>query len=115
VSLVFGTPFWRAITWKSDKPGRTTRVGTLEKELVIVNRLGLHLRAAAQFVRVAQRFSCDVFVRKGETVINGKSIMGLAMLAAARGTRIVVITDGEDAKEALSALTELVESGFGEE
>ncbi len=87
----------------------------MEKELVIVNKLGLHLRAAAQFVRAAQRYSCDIFVRKGDTVINGKSIMGLAMLAAARGTRIVVITDGPDANEALGTLTELVESGFGEE
>ena len=86
----------------------------MEKELVIVNKLGLHLRAAAQFVRVAQRFSCDIVVRKGNTVINGKSIMGLAMLAAARGTRIVIVTEGLDAREALDALTELVENGFGE-
>ncbi len=86
----------------------------MEKELVIVNKLGLHLRAAAQFVRVAQRYACDIFVRKGDTVINGKSIMGLAMLAAARGTRIVISTDGPDAKEALEALSALVENGFGE-
>lgn len=84
-------------------------------ELIIKNRLGLHLRAAAQFVKVAARFPCDVLVEHGPLSVNGKSIMGLATLAAARGTQIVITTRGTSADEAMAALTALIEGRFGEE
>jgi phosphocarrier protein len=87
----------------------------LEKEFIIRNRLGLHLRAAAQFVKVANRFECNIHVEREGTTVNGKSIMGLAMLAAARGSRIVVIAEGRDATEAIEALGALIDSKFGEE
>ena len=87
----------------------------MEKEFDIQNRLGLHLRAAAQFVKVANRFECDLSVRRDDITVNGKSIMGLAMLAAARGTRIAVNAEGREAAEALEALGALIESKFGEE
>jgi phosphocarrier protein len=85
-----------------------------ERELTIVNRLGLHARAAAQFVRVAGSFGCEVRIRHGEREADGKSIMGVMMLGAEKGTTLTIRTDGEDDEEALQALTELVESGFGE-
>ena len=87
----------------------------LEKEFVIQNRLGLHLRAAAQFVKLANRFECNVSVRKEGTTVNGKSIMVLAMLAAGRGSRIVVATVGADAPQALEAIGALINARFGEE
>ena len=81
----------------------------------IVNRLGLHLRAAAQFVKVANQYRCDVLVQSGSTSVNGKSIMGLATLAAAQGSDIGIITRGDDYAAAMVALVALVEDGFGEE
>ena len=82
--------------------------------MVILNRLGLHLRAAAQFVKVANKFKSNISVIRDDTKVNGKSIMGLAMLAAARGTHIVIQGEGPDAREALEALEELISKGFGE-
>jgi len=87
----------------------------LEKAFIIRNRLGLHLRAAAQFVKIANKFECEIQVERDGTMVNGKSIMGLAMLAAARGSKIVVSTDGVDANEALDALGALIDNKFGEE
>lgn len=80
----------------------------------IINRLGLHARAAAKFVQTAAHYDCDIFVVKGAQRINGKSIMGLMMLAAAQGTELEVATDGPEADRALSALIELIEDRFGE-
>lgn len=80
----------------------------------IVNALGLHARAAAQLVKLANRFRCDVFLEKDEQEVNGKSIMGVLMLAATRGSSILVRTEGEDAEPALKAIGELIENGFGE-
>ena len=88
---------------------------TVEKRLTIVNKLGLHARAASQFVRVANKFNSDVFVAKGDQEVNGKSIMGILILAAAKGSEIRVKAVGEDAESAVNALSELVEAGFGEE
>jgi phosphocarrier protein len=87
---------------------------TARGEFKIVNALGLHARAAAQLVRLSNRFKCDVFVVKDEQEVNGKSIMGVLMLAATQGSMIAVRTEGEDAEPALKAIGELVESGFGE-
>lgn len=87
---------------------------TLEKSFKIKNELGLHARAAAQFVKIAGRYRAEVTVRKGAKDVNGKSIMGILMLAAPRGTNIRVRTQGEDAPEALEALGTLIENKFGE-
>jgi phosphocarrier protein len=80
----------------------------------IVNALGLHARAAAQLVKLANRFRCDIYLSKDEQEVNGKSIMGVLMLAATRGSDILVRTEGEDAEPALAAIGELIRNGFGE-
>jgi phosphocarrier protein len=81
----------------------------------IVNKLGMHARAATKFVQTANRFKCDVNVEKDGQTVNGKSIMGVLMLVAAKGTFITVRTEGADAELALEALGELVKGKFGEE
>lgn len=87
----------------------------LQEEMVIRNKLGMHLRPAQQVVQVVLKFRADVhFIRDGQRV-NAKSIMGLLTLAAGKGARITVVCDGEDAEETMNAVRELVESGFGEE
>ena len=87
----------------------------LQKELVIQNKLGLHARAAAKFVQCATDFTCSVEVIKGDLRVNGKSIMGVLLLAAPMGTHLEVVLDGLDEEEALLALEALVEDKFGEE
>jgi phosphocarrier protein len=87
----------------------------LEKTVVIVNRLGLHARAAARFVTLAARFRSEVRVRKDAREVSGKSIMGVMMLAAARGSSITLIAEGPDAQAALEALAALVAERFGED
>lgn len=81
----------------------------------IVNRLGLHARAAAAFVQTAGKFSSEIWVEKDDVEVNGKSIMGLLMLAAEKGSTINVRALGEDSVEAMNTLEELVAKGFGEE
>lgn len=82
---------------------------------LIKNELGLHARAAANFVKVANRFRSEIFVVKDKVRVNGKSIMGVLMLAAAKGTAIDIETEGDDCNEALEALGKLIEEKFGEE
>jgi len=82
--------------------------------LTIRNRLGLHARAAAQFVQTASRFEAEVTVSKDDQVVNGRSIMGVMMLAAEQGSTIDVTVTGPQAAEALQALRELVDAGFNE-
>ena len=89
--------------------------GTIERRLTIVNQRGLHARAAARFVREAERFSATIEVSNGETSVVGTSIMGLMMLAAATGTEICVQATGDDAVAALDALAQLVADGFDED
>ncbi|NLD56144.1 MAG: HPr family phosphocarrier protein [Burkholderiaceae bacterium] len=84
-------------------------------EVTIVNRLGLHARPSAALTQLATRFAADVFLTKGTRRVNGKSIMGVMMLAAAKGSVIVVETEGKDEEQALDALVALIASGFGEE
>ena len=84
-------------------------------ELLIINRRGLHARAAAKFVKTAERFDAEIEVSKDGTTVVGTSIMGLMMLAAAPGSRLRVTARGPDAVAALAAIGELVGSGFGEE
>ena len=85
-----------------------------EKTFLIVNTLGLHARAAAQLVQAANRYRCEVHVEKDGLEVNGKSIMGVLTLAAAKGTRITVSTEGEDADAAMETLARIIENGFGE-
>jgi phosphocarrier protein len=84
------------------------------QEVVIPNRLGLHARAAAKFVQTATRYRARVLVRREGRTMDGKSIMGVLLLAAARGTTIEISADGPDEGDAVAALVGLVESGFGE-
>ena len=86
----------------------------LKKEFTIVNKLGLHARAAAVLVQLAGGFSSEISITKEKLTINCKSIMGVLMLAAAQNTAIVVEIAGEDEKVALEALGNLIEDGFGE-
>lgn len=86
-----------------------------EATVPIVNVLGLHARPAAEFVKTSGRFTSGVTVRKDTLEVNGKSIMGMMMLAAECGSLLLIRADGDDAEEALAALVALVASGFGEE
>ena len=85
-----------------------------ERHFTIVNPLGLHARAAAQLVQVANRFRSEIHVEKDGMEVNGKSIMGVLTLAAAKGSTVTVSVDGEDADGAMAALAKIIESGFGE-
>jgi len=87
----------------------------VEREFDILNRLGLHARAAAQLVRMANGFSSEIRVVKDGMEVNGKSIMGVLMLAAPKDTRILIRAIGLDAEEAVSAIGELIARKFGEE
>ena len=82
--------------------------------LEILNELGMHARAATKFVQTANRYPCEVLVEKDGQTVNGKSIMGVLLLVAAKGTFITVRTRGESAKAALQALAALVRGKFGE-
>ncbi len=86
----------------------------MEKEFTIRNKMGMHARPAAQFVKRASKYKCDIWVEKDDEPVNGKSIMGLMMLAAGRGETIKIITEGADAEAAMADLEELVNSGFGD-
>ena len=83
-------------------------------ELQIVNKLGLHARAAAKFATLARNFSSEIQIEKEQRIVNGKSIMGIMMLAAGQGTMLKIHADGDDAKQALSELKQLIEDRFGE-
>ena len=85
------------------------------RSVTVVNQLGMHARAAAKFVHLAARFSARVRVARDGREMDGKSIMGILLLAAARGTTIRITADGADEADAVTALIELVESGFGED
>ncbi len=87
---------------------------TLSKDLTIRNKMGMHARPAAQFVKRASKYKCDVWVEKDEEPVNGKSIMGLMMLAAGRGEIIKLTTEGVDADAAMADLEELILTGFGD-
>jgi phosphocarrier protein len=85
------------------------------RSVSVVNPLGLHARAAARFVHLATRFESQIRVGRNAKVMDGKSIMGILLLAAARGTTITISADGADEDAAVGALAQLVESGFGED
>jgi len=86
----------------------------LKNEVEIINKLGLHARASAKFTQLAGKFKCEVHLAKGSRRINAKSIMGVMMLAAGKGSKVVVETDGGDEQEAMDALLALIADRFGE-
>jgi phosphocarrier protein HPr len=87
----------------------------MRRECVIRNRLGLHARAAAKFVHMATRFASQIRVSRDGRTMDGKSIMGILLLAAGAGSTVVITADGDDEADAVDALCRLVEGGFGEE
>ena len=94
------------------KTGEALRI---TKELVVINKLGIHARPAAMFVRIASRHRCEIWVAKEGEEINGKSIMGLMMLAAGQGSKLRVRAEGPDASQALQDIEDLIQSRFNEE
>jgi phosphocarrier protein HPr len=94
------------------KTGEDLRI---TKEFVVTNKLGIHARPAALFVRTANKFECDVFVEKDGERVNGKSIMGLMMLAAGPGSKLMIFAEGEDAAHAVVELEALLKRKFDEE
>jgi len=86
----------------------------IRHEVEIVNKLGLHARAAAKLVTEASRYDCEVQLWKAGQQVNGKSIMGVMMLAAGQGSRLLLVTDGADEAAAMEALQSLIDSRFGE-
>jgi len=86
-----------------------------ERTVTIVNKHGLHARPAAEFVKLAGKFRADIFVRKDDLEVNGKSIMGMMMLAAECGTAITIRASGVDATAAVDSLAELIAQRFGED
>jgi phosphocarrier protein HPr len=85
------------------------------QDVMVVNRLGMHARAAAKFVHLATRFEARVKVARDGREMDGKSIMGILLLAAARGSTITISADGADERDAVAALAALIQSGFGED
>ena len=98
----------------SRKPEATSH-SKIVKELIVINKLGLHARPSAMFVKTASRFKCDVWVEKDGERVNGKSIMGLMMLAAGPGSTLTVHADGQDALQALNEIETLIKRKFDED
>ncbi len=86
-----------------------------QAEVEIVNKLGLHARASAKLTQLASRFACEVWLTRNERRVNAKSIMGVMMLAAGKGSRVMVETQGADADAALAAVQKLIAERFGED
>jgi phosphocarrier protein len=84
------------------------------RKLIIINKLGMHARASAKFVSLAGEFSAEITLKRNGQQVNGKSIMGIMMLAAAKGAEIEVCADGKDENKALEALADLINNRFGE-
>jgi phosphocarrier protein HPr len=85
-----------------------------QQEALIINKLGLHARASAKLTQLASSFKCDVMMSRNNRRVNAKSIMGVMMLAASKGTTIVIETNGDDETEAMQALMKLINDRFGE-
>lgn len=98
-----------------EKTGKPASSNVEKKEIEIINELGLHARPAAMFVKLANEFSCEITVEKGSEQVNGKSIMGIMMLAAGKGSKIKVTAEGPDAQGAIAEIEKLIQSKFGEE
>lgn len=87
----------------------------LQKEFLIINKLGLHARASALFVKTSSRFSSDIKLARDDVEVNGKSIMGIMMLAASKGSSVRLTVDGTDEADAFQTISDLIVNGFGEE
>jgi len=87
----------------------------MTKDILVCNKLGIHARPAAMFVKIANRFSCEIFVEKDGEKVNGKSIMGLMMLAAGPGSKLTVHASGHDASQAIAELETLIQRKFDED
>ena len=98
----------------SRKPDSTSP-STITKELTIINKLGLHARPSAKFVKAANQFKCEVWVEKDGERVNGKSIMGLMMLAAGQGSKLLVTCEGADGEKALAEIEEIIRRKFDED
>ncbi len=94
---------------------QSNAIETISKELVITNKMGIHARPAAMFVKTASQFDADVFVEKDGERVNGKSIMGLMMLAAGPGSTLLIEITGKDASKAFEAIESLIDSKFNEQ
>jgi phosphocarrier protein len=92
-----------------------TRGQKIDKEITILNRLGLHARPAAMFVRISSRYRAEIWVSKEGEEVNGKSIMGLMMLAAGQGSKLRIRCEGPDAGKAMEELEELIKARFNED
>lgn len=88
--------------------------GAYSKSFEVRNKLGLHARAAAQFVRVSSKYDSDVRIKKDGYEVDGKSILGVLSLAAIKGTTIEIVTEGDDSQQAFQEISALIECGFGE-
>jgi phosphocarrier protein HPr len=95
--------------------GKRAASGKVQKEVIILNKLGLHARPAAMFVRAANRHRAEIWVEKDGEQVNGKSIMGLMMLAAGQGTKLILMAEGVDAEKAIQELELLIDKRFDEE
>jgi phosphocarrier protein HPr len=94
---------------------KTGENNTLYRDITVQNRQGIHARPSASFVKLASQFNCDVFIEKDGETINGKSIMGLLMLAAGPGSKLRIVCTGSDCQIALTQLCALVDAKFGED
>jgi phosphocarrier protein len=99
--------------WKAE--GASSSGGTIVREIPITNKRGLHARASAKFVQMAERFKADITVTRNNETVGGNSIMGLMMLSAGPGSSVIVSATGPEAREAIEALTTLVATKFGED
>ncbi len=97
------------------RSNRESPVQKVEKEISVINRLGLHARPAAMFVRIASRHRSEIWVSKEAEEVNGKSIMGLMMLAAGQGSKLRIRCEGPDAEQAMEELEALINSKFNED
>ena len=98
----------------SRKP-ETASQSTIAKELIVINKLGLHARPSAMFVKTASRHKCEVWVEKDGERVNGKSIMGLMMLAAGQGSKLIITCEGPEGEKALAEIEEIIRRKFDEE
>lgn len=87
----------------------------IRREITIINKLGLHARAAAKFAKAAGQFACKIQVQNGSSAVDGKSVMSLMLLAASRGTVLEIVTDGDDETPAMEYLAELINKRFDED
>ena len=99
----------------ANNAGAAVPADAISRELLIINKRGLHARASAKFVQTVERFEADVWVTRGSETVGGTSIMGLMMLAAGTGTTITVEASGNEAEQVMEALVALVGGGFGEQ